>query len=57
VDISEVYRLHVYLASIVDGEPVRREHSELRWFAPADLDERDWLVPDRPFVEELRSRL
>ena len=57
VDISAAYRLYVYLATIVAGDPVLREHSELRWFAAAELDERDWLVPDRPFVRELRSRL
>ena len=57
VDISAAYRLHVYLASIVDGEPVLREHAELRWFGAAELDEMDWLVPDRPFVRELRTRL
>ena len=55
VDISETYRLHVYRAVIVAGDPVLREHSELRWFAPEDLDEKDWLVPDRPFVNALRT--
>ena len=57
VDISERYRLRVYLASVVAGDPVLREHAELRWFAPADLDEADWLVPDRPFVRRLRELL
>ena len=57
VDISAAYRLHVYLASVLSGDPVLREHSELRWFAAAELDEADWLVPDRPFVRELRTRL
>jgi len=55
VDISERYRLRVYLASVVAGDPVLREHAELRWFAPVDLDEADWLVPDRPFVRRLRE--
>jgi 8-oxo-dGTP diphosphatase len=57
VDISERYRLHVYLATIVAGEPVLREHAELRWFAPDELDESEWLAPDRPFVRELLRRL
>jgi 8-oxo-dGTP diphosphatase len=57
VGISERYRLHVYLASIVTGEPVLREHSELRWFARHDLDESGWLMPDRPFVRELLEQL
>jgi 8-oxo-dGTP diphosphatase len=57
VDISERYRLHVYLATIVTGEPVLREHAELRWFAADELDESEWLAPDRPFVRELLRRL
>jgi len=56
VDISPDYRLHVYLATAVAGDPVLREHSELRWFGPAELDEKDWLEPDRPFVRALRDR-
>lgn len=56
MDISEAYRLHVYRAVIVGGDPVLREHSELRWFVPEDLDESNWLVPDRPFVKVLRTR-
>lgn len=57
VNISSEYQLHVYLATVVSGDPVLREHSELRWFAAAELDETGWLVPDRPFVRELRTRL
>jgi 8-oxo-dGTP diphosphatase len=57
VDISAAYRLHVYLATVLAGDPVLREHSELRWFAPDELDESDWLVPDRPFVRALRILL
>lgn len=57
VGISERSRLHVYLASIVAGEPVLREHEELRWFDRDELDESAWLVPDRPFVRELRRQL
>jgi len=57
VDISDKYRLHVYRATIVTGEPVRREHAELRWFAADELVAADWLVPDRPFVALLREQL
>jgi 8-oxo-dGTP diphosphatase len=57
VEISEHYQLRVYLASIVAGEPVLREHAELRWFGATELTEVGWLVPDRPFVRELRDRL
>ncbi|MEU8225374.1 (deoxy)nucleoside triphosphate pyrophosphohydrolase [Kribbella sp. NPDC048915] len=57
VDISPEYRLHVYSATIVAGDPILREHSDLRWFAPGDLDDNDWLVPDRPFVRALRQTM
>ncbi|NOL43198.1 (deoxy)nucleoside triphosphate pyrophosphohydrolase [Kribbella sandramycini] len=57
VDISDKYRLFVRRATIVSGEPVRREHAELRWFTPAELDETAWLAPDRPFVRALREIL
>jgi 8-oxo-dGTP diphosphatase len=57
VEISEHYQLRVYLASIITGEPVLREHAELRWFGATELVEVDWLVPDRPFVRELRTQL
>src|SRR5262249_50627844 len=57
VDISAQYRLHVYLATVTGGDPVLREHAEVRWFAPAELDETGWLVPDRPFLAELRKML
>jgi 8-oxo-dGTP diphosphatase len=57
VDISAEYRLHVYSAKIRTGNPVLREHSDLQWFAPGELDEGAWLVPDRPFVRVLRDSL
>jgi 8-oxo-dGTP diphosphatase len=57
VGISDRYRLHVYLASIVAGEQVLREHAELKWFGRDELDEAGWLVPDRPFVRELLKQL
>ncbi|MFG1911872.1 (deoxy)nucleoside triphosphate pyrophosphohydrolase [Kribbella sp. NPDC048928] len=57
VDISPEYRLRVYRATVLSGDPVLREHSELRWFAAAELDETGWLVPDRPFVAKLRTSL
>jgi 8-oxo-dGTP diphosphatase len=57
VGISAAYRLHVYLATVLAGDPVLREHSELKWFAAGELDESDWLVADRPFVRALRKKL
>jgi 8-oxo-dGTP pyrophosphatase MutT (NUDIX family) len=33
------------------------DHDELRWLAPEQLDDVDWLEPDRPFVDQLRETL
>ena len=47
--------LTVALARLVDGEPVPVEHDQLRWLAPEELGDVDWLEPDRPFLGELRE--
>jgi len=49
--------LQVLVAELVDGEPVPGEHDMVRWLAPEELDDLDWLEPDRPFLVELRDRL
>ena len=52
------YRMHVWLAVIVDGTPQALEdHDELRWLTGADLYAVPWLTADRPVVEALASRL
>jgi 8-oxo-dGTP diphosphatase len=32
-------------------------HDQLRWLSPEELDDVDWLEPDRPFLAELRELL
>ena len=50
---------HVLQVAIVeiDGEPEPREHSELRWVGPSELDALDWLDSDRPFLTHVRAAL
>jgi 8-oxo-dGTP diphosphatase len=48
--------LRVWTGRIVAGEPVAREHLALRWLAPHELDQVDWLAADRPLIELLRDR-
>jgi 8-oxo-dGTP diphosphatase len=48
--------LRVWTGRIVAGEPVAREHRALRWLAPHELDQVDWLPADRPLIELLRDR-
>jgi 8-oxo-dGTP diphosphatase len=46
--------LRVAVAHLVDAEPTPVEHDEVRWLDAGELDDVDWLDPDRPFLPELR---
>lgn len=49
--------LRVATARLVRGEPEPGEHDLLAWVGPDELDDLDWLEPDRPFLPELRHVL
>ncbi|MFC4058342.1 (deoxy)nucleoside triphosphate pyrophosphohydrolase [Planomonospora corallina] len=49
--------LRVWLAAIVEGEPEAKEHSELRWLAPHELEDVTWLPADLPIARAVRERL
>ncbi len=55
--IGASYELTVAVTSVVDGEPTPVEHDLVRWLAADELDDVDWLEPDRPFLAELRRSL
>ena len=55
--IGERHVLTVALARLVDGEPQPHEHDAVRWLGADELDEVDWLDPDRPFLVPLRAAL
>ncbi len=55
--IDDRHDLVVHLASLVEGEPAPVEHDVLRWLAPEDLGDVDWLESDRPFLPELAALL
>lgn len=55
--IGETHVLTVATASLTDGEPVPHEHDAVRWLGRAELDDVDWLDPDRPFLPALRTHL
>ncbi|GAA4730271.1 (deoxy)nucleoside triphosphate pyrophosphohydrolase [Nocardioides endophyticus] len=58
VPIGERHVLTVALAVLTeDGDPDAREHDEIRWLTVAELDDVDWLEPDRPFLPHLRAVL
>ena len=48
--------LHVVTAELVDGGPTATGHDAVRWLELSELDEVEWLAPDVPFVDELRTR-
>ncbi|MCB9673151.1 MAG: (deoxy)nucleoside triphosphate pyrophosphohydrolase [Alphaproteobacteria bacterium] len=49
--------LHVYVATLVSGEPVAREHAELRWVGPDALGTLGWAPADRPVLKPLATLL
>jgi 8-oxo-dGTP diphosphatase len=58
VPIGERHLLTVALAVLAEGaDPDPVEHDALRWLTAAELDDVDWLEPDRPFLPPLRAHL
>lgn len=56
--IGTSYLLQVAVCRVTGVSPrPGADHDELRWLAPAELDDLDWLEPDRPFLTELREVL
>jgi 8-oxo-dGTP diphosphatase len=56
IDARHVLRAATCL--LVSGTPSPgADHDELRWLGPEQLDDVDWLEPDRPFLRELRAVL
>ena len=48
--------LHLYGATLIAGEPAPLEqHDEIRWVAPSEFDEVDWLPSDVDAVRSLRE--
>ena len=55
--IGERHVLRVAVCDLVAGAPEPAEHDTVRWLAPHELDEVDWLDPDRPFLPLIASVL
>jgi 8-oxo-dGTP diphosphatase len=55
---GETHLLLVAVCRLVTGEPAAGDdHDALRWLGPDDLDDVDWLEPDRPFLPAVRAVL
>lgn len=56
--IGPAHVLRAAVCRLVSEEPTAgTDHDELRWLGPEQLDDVDWLAPDRPFLGELRETL
>ena len=55
--VGDRHALRVAVVRVVDGKPEPTEHDAVRWLAPHELDDVDWLGPDRPFLPGLRAVL
>ena len=51
------YVLRVAVAALVEGEPLPVEHDAVRWLSAAELEDVDWLDPDRPFLPAIARHL
>src|SRR4051794_41581609 len=49
--------LRVWWARLGGGEPVAREHAEVRWVRAEELDDLDWIPADRPLLPQRNSLL
>ena len=57
VPIAQTHVLTVAAARLTSGEPSPTEHDLVRWLSADELEEVDWLEPDRPFLPELAALL
>lgn len=57
VAIGDRHVLTVALTRLVDGDPEPNEHDAIRWLGADELDDVDWLDPDRPFLASVRAAL
>ncbi|MDN3352628.1 (deoxy)nucleoside triphosphate pyrophosphohydrolase [Actinomadura sp. DC4] len=51
------YVMHVWTATIANGEPAALEHSDLRWLSEGELLDVPWLPADLRVIEALRVHL
>jgi 8-oxo-dGTP diphosphatase len=49
--------LRVWSARIASGQPVAREHAQVRWMRADELDALDWIAADRPLLPAVRDLL
>ncbi len=55
--IADTHELRVATCTVAGWTPYPTEHDRLRWLRADELDDVDWLEPDRPFLAQLTERL
>jgi 8-oxo-dGTP diphosphatase len=55
--LHDGYVMHVWTATIANGEPEALEHSELRWLAEPELFDVAWLPADLRVLDAVRVHL
>ena len=49
-------RLTLFHASIIDGEPQKLEHSDIRWITTDEIDQYSFCPADKDILAELKKR-
>jgi 8-oxo-dGTP diphosphatase len=52
-----IVTLYPYVCSIVSGEIMLYEHSEISWLPPSRMHELEWADADLPVIAEYRQSL
>lgn len=56
--IGPTHVLRAAVCRLVEGDPrPGADHDQVRWLGPGELDDVDWLEPDRPFLPALHAAL
>lgn len=56
--IRDTHELRVATCRVLGAwTPYPVEHDRLRWLGPGEVDDVDWLEPDRPFLDQVRAVL
>lgn len=55
--VAGAVRLDVFVARLMEGEPVPREHVALRWARAEELGRFAWAAADVPVVKHVAARL
>lgn len=51
-----IVTLTTFYCELIEGTPQLTEHAEVRWLAPAELNELEWAPADIPAVEKVQAK-